>query len=163
MSGKAKLAGWGLAAMLAIATPLVAEWEGKSNTPRWDAIGKRWEVCYGDTETEMRPHTDAECMALLRKKLGNHYGEAVKRCVPALEHRPFQWAASASLSYNVGIGGFCRSTAAKRFNAGDWKGGCEAFKVWVISNGEYVEGLANRRWKGGGGRVPEYDACVAGL
>lgn len=158
---KVKIAAWSMAAMLAIATPLVAEWEGKSNKPYIDLAGIKT-VCYGETRVDMRTYSDAECTALLHKGLGE-FGESVRRCVPALEERPFQWAASTSLAYNVGTGAFCNSTAARRFNAGDWKGGCEAFKMWSKAGGRYVPGLANRRYAATDGRVPEYAICVRGL
>ena len=159
---KVKLAAWSFAAMLAIATPLVAEWEGKRNEPYRDIAGVMT-VCYGETRVEMRRYSDAECRAMLSNALAGTYGEATRRCVPSLEERPFQWAASTSLAYNVGTGAFCNSTAARRFNAGDWKGGCEAFKLWVKAGGRYIQGLANRRYAGDSDRVPEYAVCVRGI
>src|SRR3546814_5075568 len=57
------------ASMLAIAMPLVADWEGRTNSPHWDKIGKVWDVCYGDTKVEMRTYADAECKAMLSKRL----------------------------------------------------------------------------------------------
>src|SRR3546814_14517872 len=101
------------ASMLAIAMPLVADWEGRTNSPHWDKIGKVWDVCYGDTKVEMRTYTDAECKAMLSKRLVD-YGEPVRKCVPSLEHRPFPWAASTSLAYNVGVGKFCKSRSEER-------------------------------------------------
>ncbi|MFA7585050.1 MAG: lysozyme [Novosphingobium sp.] len=152
-----------MAAMLAIATPIVASWEGKSNTPRWDHIGKVWDVCYGETRVEMRRYTDAECTAMLRKAVGE-FGERAAQCVPGLRDRPMQWAAAASLSYNIGSAAFCRSTAAKRFNSGDWAGGCEAFKAWTMAGGRYVQGLANRRYASKDpALIPEYAVCMTGL
>lgn len=159
-----KIAGLSLAAMLAIAVPVVKEWEGApSPVPHWDKIGKVWDVCYGDTVAEKRTYTLPECDVLLSRKLSEEYGPKVAQCVPGLADRPFQWAGATILSYNIGTGAFCGSTAARRFNAGDWKGGCEAFKLWVKSNGKFVQGLANRRYAATDGRVPEYDLCVMGL
>jgi len=148
--------------MVTLATPLVAEWEGYSLKPRWDRIGGVMDVCYGDTEAEMREHTKAECLGLLRIQLSKR-GDAIAKCVPGLVERPTVWAAGTSLAYNVGVPAFCNSTAARRFNAGNWIGGCEAFKMWVKAGGKYVQGLANRRYAANDGRIPEYTICMLGL
>jgi lysozyme len=65
--------------------------------------------------------------------------------VPELKGKPNALAASVSLAYNIGTAGFCRSTAAKRFRAGDVRGGCNAFLVWNKAGGRVVAGLARRR------------------
>ena len=44
--------------------------------------------------------------------------------------RDYQRAAAVSLAYNIGIAGFCGSTARKKFDAGDVIGGCNAFLSW---------------------------------
>jgi lysozyme len=46
---------------------------------------------------------------------------------PGLQHRP---------------AGFCGSTAARRFRAGDVRGGCDAFLAWNKAGGRVVAGLA---------------------
>ena len=50
----------------------------------------------------------------------------------------------------------CRSTAARRFNAGDWRGGCEAFLMWNKAGGRPVRGLTLRRQR-------ERALCMKGL
>jgi lysozyme len=82
---------------------------------------------------------------MLVARLASDYAPAVIKCVPGLADRPKQLSASLSLSYNIGTSAFCRSTAAKRFNAGDWKAGCDAFLLWVKAGGRTVQGLVNRR------------------
>jgi lysozyme len=72
------------------------------------------------------------------------YEGAVKRCI----HVPlfqYEYDASTSLAYNIGTTAFCNSTVVKRFNAGDYAGGCAAFSMWDKANGRVVPGLANRR------------------
>lgn len=159
---KARIATLAAGAMLAIATPIVASWEGKRNDPYPD-VGGVMTVCYGETRVPMRRYSDAECLGMLEKALGD-FGERAARCVPALRERPMQWAAATSLSYNIGSAAFCGSTAARRFNAGDWAGGCEAFKMWVQVGGRYVQGLANRRHASKDpAMIPEYAVCMTGL
>lgn len=71
---------------------------------------------------------------------------AVKRCVkvPLSQN---EYDAAIQLSYNIGQTAFCKSTVVKRWNAGDYAGGCEAFLMWNRAGGKVVQGLVNRRQK----------------
>lgn len=62
----------------------------------------------------------------------------------------------SALIFNIGTGGFCRSTAARRFNAGNWRGGCDAFLMWNKAGGREVRGLTLRRQR-------ERALCLKGL
>jgi lysozyme len=70
--------------------------------------------------------------------------------------RPNQLAAATILAFNIGTAAFCRSSVARRWNAGDWRGGCEAFLMWVHAGGRVVPGLINRR-------KAERAICLRGL
>lgn len=130
--------GAGIAASL---IALVAAWEGKSNDPYQDLVGV-WTVCYGETNVPMRRYTDAECKAMLADSL-DAYANDVKRLTPRLEGN--QLIAATSLSYNIGISAYARSTVRRRFNAGDLRGGCDAFLMWTKAGGREVKGLSRRR------------------
>jgi lysozyme len=132
-------------AAAAYLVPDVQRYEGRSYDPYRDVIGV-WTVCDGDTK-DVRPdvrQTDAQCDARLEQQLIAH-ARPVLQCVPALRPRPHALAASVSLAYNIGPAGFCRSLAARRFNAGDWPGGCDAFRYWNSAGGRVIRGLVNRR------------------
>lgn len=144
----------GLGAAVLLATPIIARWEGFRPDPYRDIVGV-WTVCYGETRVDMRRYSVAECEAMLRGAVGE-YATGVVGCVPALRNRPHQLAASTSLAYNVGVAQFCRSTAARKFNAGDWRGGCQALSLYVYAGGQRVQGLANRR-------ADEVKLCMVGL
>lgn len=64
-------------------------------------------------------------------------------------------AAMTSLTWNIGIGGICRSTAMRRLNEGDVAGACEALTWWNRAGGRVVRGLVNRR-------ADEYELCMWG-
>jgi len=138
------LAGSLIGAALALATPLIMQWEGKRNDPYRDIVGVLT-VCHGETRAPMRHYSDAECAALLAARVEADYGRPILACVPALARRPHAYAAAISLSYNIGVAGFCRSSAARAFRAGDWTGGCDAFLRWNRAGGREVRGLARRR------------------
>lgn len=144
------------AGALLLATPFIAQWEGKRNDPYRDIVGV-WTVCYGDTRnvTPGKRQTEAQCTDRLYEQIADH-AKPVIACVPQLRGRDAQLAASTSLAYNIGTAGFCRSTAAKRFRAGNWRGGCDAFLMWNRAGGKVVKGLTNRR-------VKEREMCVRGL
>lgn len=133
-----------IAAAALIATPFIEAWEGTRTVPYRDIVGV-WTVCTGETRVAMRRYSPAECRDLLRRAILSDYGTGVLAAVPALEDRPRPLAASISLAYNIGVPAFARSTAARRFNRGDWRGGCDAFLMWTRAGGRTVRGLVNRR------------------
>lgn len=138
----------------------IAGFEGYAPEPYDDPAGVPT-VCWGDTAQVERGRTlsRAECEARLERQAIAH-AAPVLRCVPQLRGREGALIASASLAYNIGARAFCRSTAARRFRAGDWRGGCDAFLAWDKArvNGRLVRlrGLANRR-------QTERDICLRGL
>jgi lysozyme len=123
-----------------------------------DIVGV-WTICDGDTKGVRRGmvETEAGCTARLERQLVAH-AKPIIACVPGLagQGRENQLVASVSLAYNIGTGGFCRSTAARRFNAGQWRGGCDAFLMWNKAGGRPVRGLTLRRQR-------ERALCLKGL
>ena len=141
---RAGVVGGSLVAALGLAVPMVQQFEGLETKPYNDVVGVK-SVCFGETTGQNRTYTPDECSVLLVARLASDYAPAVITCVPTLADRPNQLAASLSLAYNIGTGAFCRSTAAKRFNAGDWKGGCDAFLMWRFAGHRELPGLVKRR------------------
>lgn len=135
----------------ALVVPETQKWEGREYVAYRDVAGILT-ICDGDT-ANVRPGQRAsagECDARLARQLVAH-ARPVLACVPALGNpvRRNQLAASVVLAYNIGPSAFCRSTAARRFNAGNWRGGCDAFLAWnkarVRGQLVAVRGLTNRR------------------
>jgi lysozyme len=145
LSGKQKASAAIIAACL-IAAPLTAMFEGLRTKPYADPGDGRLTVCYGETEREMRRYTPDECRVLLEARQQKDYAPAVLKCVPAIGSKPNAFAASIDAAYNAGTAAFCRSPMTKRFNAGDWAGGCNAFSGWyVTAKGKKLPGLVRRR------------------
>jgi lysozyme len=98
--------------------------------------------------------SEDQCDALLEKELVKH-AEGMMRCTPVFRnHSDIEAiaptvAATVSFTYNIGVGGYCGSTAARQFNAGNWRAGCDAFLRWNKArvNGKLqpVRGLSLRR------------------
>lgn len=125
----------------------LTSFEGKRNVGYKDVAGIPT-ACFGDTANVVvgKFYGDAECQARLEQQASAHVAEVVK-CTPHLRGWPL--VAASSLAYNIGGPAYCGSTAAKRFNAGDIRGGCDALLSWNKArvNGTLVmvKGLANRR------------------
>lgn len=142
-TGKQALAGTVGAAAAALVLAVVSQWEGKRNDPYADLVGKMT-VCFGETNVPMRRYSNGECEDMLGGSL-NTYAKAVLARNPELAGHPYQLAAAVSLSYNIGISAYNRSTVARRFSAGDWLRACDAFLAWNRAGGRVVKGLDNRR------------------
>lgn len=132
----------------------VGMWEGKRNDPYLDLV-KKLTVCFGETRVEMRRYSDAECEDMLANGLAD-FAEPVLKRNPELLGHPNQLAAATSLAYNIGPANYNRSTVARRFSAGNWRGACDAFLLWNRAGGRVVKGLTRRR-------EHERQICLKGL
>ena len=113
-------------------------------------------ACQGVTGRDAvlgKVYTPAECARLNEREAIVH-AEGVLRCTPRVAGN--QLVAATLLTYNIGSGAYCHSTIARRFNAGDLRGGCEAFRAWNRAGGRVIRGLAVRR-------EFERGICVSGL
>lgn len=146
-AGKKTLAGVVGAVAAAILYTFVPAHEGEVLTTYYDPVGIAT-VCYGDTDTAMAvpgvTYTREECLQSLEKQLIAH-AEPVLACTPGVDESPEMTAAFVSLAYNIGTGAFCRSTVARRFNAGDYAGSCRAIPMWNRAGGKVIPGLVVRR------------------
>ena len=82
----------------------------------------------------------------------SRFEQAVKRCAPVPMH-DYEFQAYVSLTYNIGEGAFCRSTAARLLTAGDYAGACRAILMWDKQAGKPLAGLTKRR-------QDEYKRCI---
>lgn len=150
-------------AWAAVAVPLVSKWEGLRTEAYLDTIARPpvWTVCYGETKNVRQGdrYTPEQCAQMLRVRLREYragwHGYLTE---VTLMHRltPERDAAYTSLSYNAGIAGIGRSTATRRLNEGDIRGGCHAIGWWNKAGGRVIRGLVNRR-------TEEVALCLKGL
>lgn len=147
------------AATALIAAPFVASWEsgGKEHLTAYRDIVGVWTICDGDTQG-VRPgmvETPEGCRIRTDRQLAAH-AAPVLACTPVLRDRPEQLSAAISLAYNIGTAGYCGSTVARRFNARDFAGACDAMLMWDKAGGRTVRGLTRRR-------QAERELCRRGL
>jgi len=133
-------------ALLAATIAFVGGWEGKRNEAYRDVVGI-WTACYGETRN-IKPgmkFTDAECDAQFAPRLVE-FEQGIRACLTAPDAIPDgAYRAFVSVSYNIGIRGFCRSSMARKANAGDLVGACNSLRLWNKAGGRVVRGLDNRR------------------
>lgn len=169
-------------AVIQRATPVVAHWEGGrrpdgSATAYADQLARGLPTaCEGVTGQDHlgrpivvgRRYSREECDAMLAHSLRIH-GNGIWRCLHPPRPLPINTgAAVVSLGFNIGESNFCRSTVARRINAGDFRQACAAFMMWNRSAATAAErrrglrgaqvrrGLSNRR-------TAERTLCLSGL
>ncbi len=148
-----------VAALMAASVALVGGWEGLRTVAYPDRIaGGIPTVCYGETRgVELGDsYTVEECKAMLGNALVE-FETGMRACLDnpdAIPDKPY--TSFVSLTYNIGVAGFCRSTVARRANAGDIEGACNAIPMWNKAGGRVVQGLVNRR-------AAEQKLCLEGV
>ena len=138
----------GVAAVLAIAAPLIAHWEGVRYLPYPDPAtgGAPWTVCYGHTGPDVVPgkgYTQAECDALLDADMAVADGY-VRKCIPVPMLRHVE-GALVSAVFNIGPAVVCGSTLQKYALANDWPSACAQLSRWDKAAGRQMRGLTLRR------------------
>jgi len=108
---------------------LVPAQEGTVNKTYRD-IGGVLTYCTGATENAIwgKTYTNEECRAQLDKDLARH-AEGVMSCI----HVPLtdgQKIAFVDAAYNIGVFRFCSSSIARKANAGDLRGSCDALLLY---------------------------------
>lgn len=145
------------AAALAAAVSLIGGYEGLRLNSYQDVIGV-WTACYGETRG-IRPgmkFTKAECDAQFAKGLVE-FETGMRACLKAPDAVPIKpYVTFLSLSYNIGLGAFCKSSVARLANAGDIKGACNRIPAFNRAGGRVIKGLVSRR-----GDEQKY--CLSGL
>lgn len=95
-----------------------------------------WTIGYGSTRYHdgkaIKPGdkltTEMQADALFKVTLANFISSVSGLVKVVLTQNQFD--ALVSFTYNVGVGGFQKSTLLKKLNAGDYKGAADQFLVW---------------------------------
>lgn len=152
---KLRKVGGGLTVAGVLAVGVVGQYEGLRTHAYRDSIGVPT-ICYGETKGVHlgQVHTKAECEAMFGTRLdefANHIESCAHGALPVKTEVAF-----VSLGYNIGAAGFCRSSVARRWNAGDHAGACNAMLAYNRAGGRELSGLTRRR-------ASERTLCLQGL
>lgn len=155
---------------------LIKPWEGLVLKAHWDAFGRVYDICFGETRINGKPvkpdmsFTKAECEAMLSRRVYNDYYLPLTQEIPGFLKFPVSvQAAQISGAYNFGVGSFknrqgmAGSTAARLAVEGRYREACEAQTAWNKAGGQVLTGLVKRREMGDAQRLGEAETCVSGL
>lgn len=142
---RGKVAAVGVAAVLALAAPLVMRWEGVRYTPYLDPVGVLT-VCWGHTGPDViagKRYTLAECEAFRDADMAAA-NAIVRRCLtmPMLVQIE---AALTDAAFNIGPRVVCGSTLQAKAKSNDWPGVCVQLDRWKFAAGRVLDGLIERR------------------
>ena len=124
----------------------ILSWEGYRDEAYIPVPGDVPTIGFGRTEgVKMGDKTTRERELRLTQKhiTGNEH--VLRKCakVPMSQG---EWDAHVSIGYNVGPTKWCKSTAVKKLNQGDYVGFCKEFLRWDKGpGGKPLKGLQNRR------------------
>jgi lysozyme len=135
---------------------LVKKWEGFRPEAYLCPAGK-WTIGYGVTASAGIGVDPRPGMRVTREEADRHLQQALEKF--AQQIRPGitapinenEFGAFLSLAYNIGAGGFLRSSALRHFNAGDKVRAAENIKLWNkavnprTGQREVLHGLQKRR------------------
>lgn len=128
---------------------LIKRWEGCKLKAYKDVAGV-WTVGYGLTSRagfiEVGPDTvlTQEEADWYLEQVVNDFASKIGPMITAPINEN-QFAAFVSLAYNIGVGAFQKSSALRRFNAGQIMEVPAAMRMWKKAGGKVVQGLVNRR------------------
>ncbi len=153
--GLGAIVGAAAAAALLVLTP---KFEGTELTTYRD-LGGVLTYCTGATENAQwgKTYTPGECQEQLKRDLARH-AAGIHECLrPSWGRLTYgQRVAFVDAAYNIGVFAFCGSSMARRANAGDIVGACDALLMWNKVKGREVAGLTRRR-------QAERELCLRGL
>lgn len=128
---------------------LIMKFEGFRAKAYRDPVGI-WTIGYGHTSRAGKPHvhaglvvTRAQARDILRRDV-KMFADGVRRLV-RVDLTDAQFSALVSFSYNVGLGGFARSSVLKAVNRRDFHAVPRRLAMWVKAGGRRLPGLVKRR------------------
>lgn len=148
MAVNPRIAGAAFVLALGIASGVVATFEGNPPISYSDNLpsNSTATACRGHTGPDVvvgKTYSAAQCDKWFVEDLVTA-AQGVQGCVTA-PIVPNQLAAYTSTAYNIGISAFCRSSIARKANAGDRAGSCKAILLYVYAGGVKRRGLERRR------------------
>lgn len=144
-----------VAGTLAIAT--VGAYEGLRLAAYRDVIGV-WTVCYGETKgvRQGMRFTEGQCKLLFLDSLIEHE-KGMRSCLndpDSLSDKTY--VAFLSLTYNIGVGAWCKSSVVRAANNLQLTAACRNILRFNKAGGRVIGGLVKRRSQ-------EMKLCMEGL
>lgn len=131
-----------------VAVSLIGGFEGYRATAYQDVIGV-WTACQGLTKGIKKgmTFTKKECDEKFIAAIQEHE-EGMRKCLKDPDGIPIRpYIAMVSLTYNIGVGGFCKSSLPNKLNLKLYSQACETLMSFNRAGGKIWAGLTNRRVK----------------
>lgn len=125
---------------------LIKKFEGCRLEAYQDVVGV-WTIGYGDT-SNVRPATritQQQAEDRLANRLAQEFEPGVMAGIGNAPATQPQFDAMVSLSWNIGIGAFAKSSVARFHRSGDYAAAAYAFLLWNKAGGQVYDGLVRRR------------------
>lgn len=136
----------GVTALGILAVAVVGNYEGLRLYAYQDVIGV-WTACYGETKGIHKgmKFTKDQCDIMFIEGLTRHE-KIMRSCLNDPDGIPEKtYVAFLSLTYNIGGGGFCKSSVARDANNLNLKKACDDLLKYVKAGGRTLQGLVTRR------------------
>lgn len=133
-------------AIAAAAIALIGAWEGLRLNAYRDPVGIPT-ACYGETHGIRMgmKFTKEQCDEMFLPSIQKHEA-GMRACLKDPDAIPASvYVSMVSLTYNVGVGGFCRSSLPALLNAKRYADACHAAVAFNRAGGRVLQGLVNRR------------------
>ena len=128
---------------------LIKKFEGFRSSAYRDAVGV-WTIGYGHTSMAGNPKvfrglkiSRQQGEAILAKDVEN-FARNIRPLI-SVNLNDNQFSALVSFAYNVGVGGFRRSSVLQRVNAGRFDAVPNRLSLWIKAGGRSLKGLVRRR------------------
>ena len=135
---------------------LIQEFEDFVSTPYQDSA-RVWTIGYGSTY-----YPNGKKVTKFDKPINRLYAETIQKNVIARDFEPVinellekeiasgfitqnMYDAIISLTYNIGVNGFKRSSVLRLLKQGDKQNAADAFLLWNMAGGKVLRGLVRRR------------------
>lgn len=130
----------------------IANFEGYEGKAYKDAVGIPT-IGFGETKGVQMGQTTTPERALIRLLASaDEHAKGMSRCI-FVPLKQTEFDAYLSLTYNIGVGAFCKSTLVKKLNKEDYQGACQEILKWDKAGGKALAGLTKRRQE-------EYQKCL---
>lgn len=129
---------------------LIKEFEGFRSQAYRDPVGI-WTIGYGTTGMAGVGISPKAGMSITQDDAERYLALTVEKFAAQIEDaitapiNENQFGAFVSLAYNIGPAAFKKSTALRKFNAGDIQGAADAILLWNKAGGKVLNGLVRRR------------------
>ncbi len=106
-----------------------------------------WTIGYGETfgVKEGDTWTQEKADAVIRQRVAQFMGLALKKCPQLYKESPEKVAACTSLAYNIGTGAFGASSVCRLTGRKEYRRAADSFLFWNKAAGRVLKGLTIRR------------------